>query len=82
MPASPETRPWRAGFNCRPIQKVETLGIFGGLYFDLTERLTVSGELRWQNDDISVPAGSPPVQNDFNDVGGRLTLEYSPSGIT
>ena len=71
--------PVARGFNCRPIQKVETLGIFGGLYFDLTDAFTISGELRWQNDDISVPAGSPPVQNDFDDVGGRLTLEYSPS---
>ena len=65
------------GFNCRPVQKVETLGIFGGLYFDLTDAFTISGELRWQNDDISVPAGSPPVQNDFDDVGGRVTLEYA-----
>jgi iron complex outermembrane receptor protein len=65
-----------ASFTCRPIQEVETLGIFGGLYYDLTQQLTLSGEIRFQNDDISVPAGG--FQNDFDDVGGRLTLEYSP----
>ena len=69
-----------AGFTCRPIQEVKTLGVFGGLYFDLTEQLTLSGELRFQNDDISVPAGG--FQNDFDDVGGRVTLEWSPNDGT
>lgn len=64
-------------FTCRPIQEVRTGGVFGGLYYDLSEQLTLSGELRWQNDEVAIPVGG--FKNDFNDVGGRLTLEYAPS---
>jgi iron complex outermembrane receptor protein len=71
--------PAAAPFNCRPVQTVETLGIFGGLYYDLTDQWTISGELRWQNDEISVPGTVRDFQEEFNDVGGRFTLEYSPS---
>ena len=60
---------------CRPIQEVSTLGVFGGLYFDLTDKWTISGELRFQNDEISIPSGG--IKVDFDNVGGRLTAEYA-----
>ena len=66
-------------FGCRPVQTVETLGIFGGLYYDLTDQWTVSGELRWQNDDIISPGTVRTLEGEHDDVGGRLTLEYAPS---
>jgi iron complex outermembrane receptor protein len=68
-----------SAFGCRPVQTVETIGIFGGLYFDLTDQWTVSGEMRWQNDDIISPGTVRTFQDEYNDVGGRLTLEYAPS---
>ncbi len=66
-------------FGCRPVQTVETIGIFGGLYYDLADQWTVSGELRWQNDDIISPGTVRTFQDEYDDVGGRLTLEYAPS---
>ncbi len=66
-----------AGFTCRPILETETLGAFGGLYFDLTEQLTLSAEMRIQNDEISIPTSGDVTE--FDDVGGRITLEYSPN---
>lgn len=62
------------GFTCRPIQEVTTRGIFGGVYYDFTEKLTVSGEVRYQNDEVSVPSGD--LEAEFNDVGGRVTIQY------
>ncbi len=62
------------GFTCRPIQEVSTRGIFGGVYYDFTEKLTVSGEVRYQNDEVSVPSGD--LETEFNDVGGRVTIQY------
>ena len=62
------------GFTCRPIQEVSTRGIFGGVYYDFTEKLTVSGEVRYQNDEVSVPTGG--LEAEFNDVGGRVTIQY------
>lgn len=64
-------------FSTRPILETETFGIFGGLYFDLTEQLTISGELRYQSDRVSVPSGS--LQETFNNWGPRITLEYEIS---
>ena len=61
-------------FTCRPVLEVSTTGVFGGVYYDITEQLTLSGELRYQNDEIDVPSGG--LSTDFNDVGGRITLEY------
>ncbi len=62
------------GFTCRPIQEVTTRGVFGGVYYDFTEKLTVSGEVRYQNDEVSVPSGD--LEAEFNDVGGRVTIQY------
>lgn len=62
------------GFTCRPILEVETRGVFGGVYYDFTEKLTVSGEVRYQNDQVSVPSGG--LDAEFNDVGGRVTIQY------
>ena len=62
------------GFTCRPILEVSTRGIFGGVYYDFTEKLTVSAEVRYQNDEVSVPSGD--LDAEFNDVGGRATIQY------
>lgn len=62
------------GFTCRPILEVETRGVFGGVYYDFTEKLTASGEVRYQNDQVSVPSGG--LDAEFNDVGGRVTIQY------
>lgn len=62
-------------FTCRPILEVTTKGVFGGLYYDITEKLTISGELRYQNDQIDIPSGG--LSTEFDDVGGRATIEYA-----
>ena len=62
-------------FNCRPILKTETTGVFGGLYYDLSEKLTVSAELRVQKDTVSIPITD--LEEEFDDVGGRVTLQYT-----
>ena len=61
-------------FSCRPILESSTTGAFGGVYYDLTEKLTVSGEARYQNDEVSVETGG--LSAEFKDVGGRVTVEY------
>ena len=63
-------------FTCRPVQTVETVGVFGGVYYDFSDQLTLSASLRFQNDEVNIEAGG--FNNDFDDVGGRLALEYSP----
>ena len=62
------------GFTCRPILDTSTLGGFGGVYYDLTEKLTVSGEARFQNDEVNVESGG--LTAEFEDVGGRVTVQY------
>ena len=62
------------GFTCRPILESSTTGAFGGLYYDLTEKLTISGEARYQNDEVTVETGG--LSAEFKDVGGRVTVEY------
>ncbi|MFT7289117.1 MAG: iron complex outermembrane receptor protein [Halieaceae bacterium] len=62
-------------FTCRPLLEVTTKGVFGGIYYDVTDKLTLSGELRYQNDQIDIPSGD--LSTEFDDVGGRATVEYA-----
>ena len=62
------------GFTCRPILDTSTLGGFGGVYYDFTEKLTLSAEARYQNDEVNVESGG--LSAEFKDVGGRATIEY------
>lgn len=64
----------------------KTPAAFGAAYFDITERLTLSGELRYQVDKVrqqilSTSAGvllNPPrrLAANFKSVSPRVTLEY------
>ena len=62
------------GFTCRPILESSTTGAFGGVYYDVTERFTVSAETRYQSDEVKVETGG--LEAEFNDVGGRVTAQY------
>ena len=62
------------GFTCRPILESSTTGAFGGVYYDVTDKLTVSAETRYQSDEVKVESGG--LEAEFNDVGGRVTVEY------
>lgn len=62
------------GFTCRPILESLTTGAFGGVYYDVTEKLTISAESRYQNDEVNVESGG--LSAEFSDVGGRVTVEY------
>ena len=61
-------------FSSRPNLLTDTYGVFGGLYYDITDRLTISGELRYQEDKVAVPASG--LETTFKDWGPRLTIEY------
>ncbi len=62
------------GFTCRPILDSSTVGAFGGVYYDFTEKLTVSAEARSQNDEVNVESGG--LTAEFEDIGGRVTIQY------
>ena len=62
------------GFTCRPILESSTTGAFGGVYYDVTEKFTVSAETRYQSDEVKVETGG--LEAEFNDVGGRVTVQY------
>lgn len=60
---------------------------FGGLYFDLTPKLTLGAELRYQHDSIMqqalanssgrpIPGGGPVLKASYNSVAPRVTLDY------
>ncbi len=69
------------------IVNVETKAIFGGIYYDITDRLTFSLEARQQWDDIrstpfnqSVPNApltlADPLDATFKNLGPRIILDY------
>jgi iron complex outermembrane recepter protein len=59
---------------------VKTPAVFGGLYFDLTDSLTISGEARYQWDKISqqavFPVPGPLLEKTFKSFSPRVTLDY------
>ncbi len=65
----------------RGIYTEENFALFGSLEFDVTDRLTLTGEVRYQEDDIeldsvTVPAGFNPVVSKFDAVLPRLTVDF------
>lgn len=60
----------------------KTPAVFGGLYFDVTDKLTVSAEARYQWDKIfqqSVLPVGQAFQNTFKSFSPRVTLDYQMS---
>ncbi|QIB64901.1 TonB-dependent receptor [Kineobactrum salinum] len=59
---------------------VETSAVFGGIYFDTTEDLTISAEARYQWDSISqktvFPVPGPQLEKTFKSFSPRLTADY------
>lgn len=85
-------RPFGTGGN---YATAETLAAFGGVYYDLTDRLTINAEFRHQRDkvgripvDLSIGPGKPStdpakqLSNTFKANAPRLTIEYSPTDNT
>lgn len=65
-----------------------TPAVFGGVYFDITPALTVSGELRYQRDSIFrqalttaqgavIPGGGPRFNETFNSLAPRATVDWT-----
>jgi iron complex outermembrane receptor protein len=67
-------------------QDVETPAVFGAAYFDITEKLTISAEARYQWDKIKqtpkvgtsgAPIATPTIlQNTFTSFSPRVSLDY------
>jgi len=59
---------------------VSTPAVFGGLYLDIADNLTLSGEARYQWDKISqqavFPAPGPRLENTFRSFSPRVTIDY------
>lgn len=59
---------------------VRTPAIFGGLYFDIADDLTLSGEARYQWDKISqqavFPVPGPFLEKTFRSFSPRVTIDY------
>lgn len=59
---------------------VRTPAVFGGLYFDLTDELTISAEARYQFDKVSqqtvFPVEGPFLENTFESFSPRVTIDY------
>jgi iron complex outermembrane receptor protein len=59
---------------------VSTPAVFGGLYFDLSDEVTISAEARYQWDKISqqavFPLPGPLLENTFKSFSPRLTVDY------
>jgi iron complex outermembrane receptor protein len=68
-------------FSNTGITRINTKGVFGALYWDVTDRFTTSAEVRWQSDDVrNEPFGSPLRLGDkFESVGGRIAVRYDLS---
>lgn len=62
-------------------QRVETSGFFGGVFYDLTDQLTVSFEARQQKDELSANDPDPTDSNDPRSSSDtflpRLALTYA-----
>ena len=66
------------------LDEIDNVAVFGGIEFDINEQLTVTGEVRWAEDDVTVTnRGQDLVQipgQEFNEafdsVTGRVTATY------
>ena len=72
-----------AGGNAGLVAGVSTPAVFGGVYFDLTDALTVGAEARYQWDTISsqqlFPAVGPALKDTFKSFSPRVTVNYEIS---
>ena len=63
--------------------KTQTPAVFGGLYFDVTDKLTLSAEGRYQWDKISrqpvYPTVGTKLEGTFTSFSPRLTADYNIS---
>jgi iron complex outermembrane receptor protein len=62
---------------------IETLGVFGGLDFDITDSFTIAVEGRYQSDkiseDVSIIDSVPGLKDEFNNFLPRVILSYKPN---
>jgi iron complex outermembrane receptor protein len=63
---------------------VNTLGVFGGVYYDITEQLTMSAEARYQEDKLETEnnAAGVVLEENFKSFSPRVTLDYKPNETT
>lgn len=75
------------GGNGGLVSTVKTPAVFGGVYFDVTDALTVAAEARYQWDKISsqqlFPTVGPALQGTFKSFSPRVTInnEFSPNSM-
>ena len=69
--------------NAGLVSSVNTPAVFGGVYFDVTDALTVAAEARYQWDTISsqqfFPAVGPALKDTFKSFSPRVTVNYEIS---
>ncbi|MBM3515981.1 MAG: hypothetical protein FJX59_20050, partial [Alphaproteobacteria bacterium] len=62
-------------------QDVKTPAVYGGLYYDLTEELTLTGEARYQRDKViattTFPTPRPPTIDTYNSFSPRVSIDYN-----
>ena len=58
----------------------ETSAVFGGAYFDILPQLTISGEMRYEQDEVwsDVPANNRYFEQTNRAASPRVTLDYKP----
>ena len=56
-----------------------TYGAFGGVYVDLSDRFTVSGEARYQIDKVRVAIQPEDLTENFKSFAPRVTIQYRAS---
>lgn len=61
--------------------KIETQGLFGGLYGDVSPQFTLGAEVRSQSDKVtSIPFGlNTQLRNTFKSTSGRLSVQFKPT---
>lgn len=78
---------FQAGFNILTSTESETLGIFGSADFDITDEITLSGEGRWQDDEVELLQDGAPGSDfetqsrDLQKFMPRVILSYQPEGL-
>ena len=78
---------FQTAFNILTTTESETLGIFGSADFDITDEFTISGEGRYQDDEVDLlqdgaPGSVFPVQSrGLKEFMPRVILSYQPEGL-
>jgi len=73
--------PYIGGFSDFPLEGGETIGVFGALSYDFTERLTLDVEWRFQDDTVTQDDRRFPgveFEDSFKNFLPRVTLSYHP----